>query len=201
MDPKIAANITAGLTNYLNDAQGFQSGDAPQSLSAGVQVTGTLYGGGQLSALYRQSLNSQDASRFGLAQTAVGVAQGVGNAWSNLAVASASIAASDQQVAAAQAALDGVRQEFAVGSRTTLDVLNAQQAVLSAESAQLQAHANLNNGQYSLLSSMGLMTADHLKLGVPIYDPKAYFKAVQNGPVTSTQGRKLDSIMKLMGRD
>ena len=67
-------------------------------------------------------------------------------------------AASDQQVTAAQAALDGVRQEFDVGSRTTLDVLDAQQAVLSAESSRLQGYANLYNGQYSLLSSMGLLT-------------------------------------------
>ena len=199
--PKIAGNITAGLTTYLNDVNAnTQAGYSPQSLSAGVQVTGTLYAGGQLSALYRQALNSQDAAKFGLEQTAVGVAQGVGNAWSNLAVASASITASDQQVTAAQAALDGVRQEFDVGSRTTLDVLDAQQAVLSAESSRLQGYANLYNGQYSLLSSMGLLTADHLKLGVPIYDPKAYFNAVKTGPVTSTQGKKLDSIMKLMGR-
>ena len=194
-------SIKAGLTTYLNDVNtNTQAGYTPQSLSAGVQVTGTLYAGGQLSALYRQALNSQDAAKFGLEQTAVGVAQGVGNAWSNLAVASASITASDQQVTAAQAALDGVRQEFDVGSRTTLDVLDAQQAVLSAESSRLQGYANLYNGQYSLLSSMGLLTADHLKLGVPIYDPKAYFNAVKTGPVTSTQGKKLDSIMKLMGR-
>ena len=202
MQPKIAGNVTAGLTSYLNDVNtSIQSGYSPQSLSAGVQVSGVLYAGGQLSALYRQSLNSQDAAKFGLAQSAVGVAQGVGNAWSNLAVASASITASDQQVTAAQAALDGVRQEFDVGSRTTLDVLDAQQAVLSAESARLQAYANLYNGQYSLLSSMGLLTAERLKLGVPIYDPKAYFNAVEGGPVTSTQGKKLDQIMKLMGRD
>ena len=199
--PTVSGNVTAGLTNYFNDSRGFSSGDAPQSLTAGVQVQGTLYSGGQLSALYRQALNAQDAAKYGLAQTAVGVAQGVGNAWSILSVASASITASDQQVAAAQAALDGVRQEFAVGSRTTLDVLDAQQAVLGAESARLQAYSNLYEGQYSLLSSMGLMTASYLKLGVPIYDPKAYFNAVEGGPVTSTQGKKLDQIMKLMGRD
>jgi outer membrane protein len=200
--PKISAGVNAGLTYYLNDNNTIgQQGYSPQDLSGEVQVGGTLYSGGQLSALYRQALNSQDAAKFGLAQSAVGVAQGVGNAWSNLSVAAASITASDQQVTAAQAALDGVRQEFAVGSRTTLDVLNAQQSVLSAESARLQAYANLYNGQYSLLSAMGLMTAEHLKLGVPIYDPKAYFNAIEKGPVTSPQGKKLDQIMKLMGRD
>jgi outer membrane protein len=199
--PTVSGNVSADVTSYLNDNRGFESGDAPQGFSVGVQVQGTLYSGGRLSAQYRQALNTQDAAKFGLAQTAVGVAQDVGNSWSNLAVASASISAGDQQVAAAQAALDGVRQEFAVGSRTTLDVLNAQQAVLNAESARLQAYASLYSGQYSLLSAMGLMTASYLKLGVPVYDPKAYFNAVEGGPVTSTQGKKLDQIMKLMGRD
>lgn len=179
----------ASLDTFLNS----------QKLS--LTLNQTIYAGGQLSALYRKSMDAQDSARSGLELTAVQVAQSVGNAWANLGVAAASISAGDQQINAAQAALDGVRQEAAVGSRTTLDVLNAEQALLSAKAARLQAVANLYNGQYSLLANMGLMTASYLNLGIPTYDPKLYYDAVKNAPATSTQGAKLDKIMKLMGRD
>lgn len=201
MQPSITGKITASATNYLNDSVTAPAGTTPQNLFGTIGIGQTLYAGGALSSGYRQALNQQDAAKYNLAQVAVGVSQNVGNAWSNLAVATASITASEQQVSAAQAALDGVRQEFDVGSRTTLDVLNAQQAVLNAESSLAQAQASLYSSQYSLLATMGLMTAEYLKLGVPIYDPKAYFNAVQNGPATSPQSKKLDQIMKLMGRD
>jgi outer membrane protein len=194
LQPEIVGQAGLGRT-YLD------TGDSLDSIGASVTLSQTLYAGGQLSAFYRKSLNAQDSALAAVQQSGVTVAQGVGNAWANLSVAAASISAGDQQVAAAQAALDGVRQEAAVGSRTTLDVLNAEQALLNAKATRLQAVANLANGEYSVLFAMGLLTADHLGLGIPLYDPQAYYDAVKNGPATSAQGAKLDKILKLMGRD
>ena len=185
-------------TNIDNSVNHFSTGD---NLFAQVQLTQTLYAGGQISANYRKALNNQDAARAGLQQTAVMAAQNVGNAWAQLSVAAASIAAGDQQIAAAQADLDGVKEEAAIGSRTTLDVLNAEQALLGARASRAQALANLYIGEYSLLATMGLMTAEHLRLGVPTYDPAAYYDAVKSAPATSVQGARLDKILKLMGRD
>ena len=85
------------------------------------------------------------------------------------------IDASRKQISAAQRAFDGVREEATLGARTTLDVLNAEQDLLSARAARLEAEANRYIGVYNLLATMGLLTADHLKLGVPAYDPEAYY--------------------------
>lgn len=204
--PTITATAKANVTHVYTDAgtnlpSVFDSSSTKDGLVGSVTMSQTIYAGGQLSALYRKGLDAQDAARAGLELAAVTVSQGVGNAWANLAVAAASIQAGDQQIAAAQSALDGVREEAAVGSRTTLDVLNAEQALLNAKAARVQSVANLYLGKYALLSAMGLMTADHLKLGVPTYDPNAYYEAIKTAPLTSTQGAKLDKIMKLMGRD
>ena len=170
-------------------------GDGLDTEVLGLVLNQTLYAGGKLSALYRKSLAGRDASRSGLHQTSVQVAQNVGNAWSNLVVSAASIEASSRQITASQTAVDGVREEAALGARTTLDVLDAEQELLDARAARLQAEAGRYVGVYVLLSAMGLLTVDHLQLGIPTYDAAAYYNAVKTAPATSAQGRKLDKIL------
>jgi outer membrane protein len=81
-----------------------------------------------------------------------------------------------------------------------LDVLNADQDLLTARSQLLQSEANLYTGQLQLLSSMGLLTVDHLNLGIPTFDPEAYFNVVKNAPATTARGAKLDRILKTLGK-
>ena len=170
-----------------------------QSQSLGITMNQTLYAGGRLSSLQRRALAGKDAARAGLQQTAVGVVQNVGVAWANLAVAAASIEASDLQIRAAQAAFDGVREEAAAGTRTTLDVLDAEQELLDARNARLEAEAQRYVAVYQVLATMGLLTVDHLQLGIPTYDPEAYYGAVEKAPSHSAQGKKLDRILEKIG--
>ena len=174
-------------------------GDGLDTEALGLVMNQTLYAGGKLSALYRKSLAGRDASRAGLHQTTVQVAQNVGNAWSNLLVSAASIDASSRQITASQTAFDGVREEAALGARTTLDVLDAEQELLDARAARLQAEAGRYTGVYVLLAAMGLLTVDHLNLGIPTFDPAGYYNAVKTAPATSAQGRRLDKILEKIG--
>lgn len=185
--------IGAGITLRTDD-------EGLQSQSYGLTMRQTIYAGGRLSALQRKAMAGKDAARAGLQQTAVGVVQNVGVAWANLAVASASIEASDLQIRAAQAAFDGVREEAAAGTRTTLDVLDAEQELLDARNARLQAEAQRYVAVYQVLATMGLLTVDHLNLGIPTYDPEAYYGAVEKAPSHSAQGKKLDRILKKIGK-
>ena len=159
----------------------------------------TLYAGGKLSALYRKALAGREADRAGLHLSARQLEQLVGNAWSKLEVSAASIDATDRQIVAARTAFDGFREEAKLGARTTLDVLNAQLELQTAQANVLQARAEQYVAAYALLSTMGLLTADHLKLGIPTFDPEAYYNQVKNAPATSPQGAKLDRIMKSIG--
>lgn len=187
-----APTIGAGVTLRTDD-------NDLQSSSLGLSMNQTLYAGGRLSALQRKALAGKDSARAGLQQTAVGVIESVGVAWANLAVAAASIEASDLQIRAAQAAFDGVREEAAAGTRTTLDVLDAEQELLDARNARLQAEAQRYVAVYQVLATMGLLTVDHLQLGIPTYDPEAYYGAVEKAPSHSAQGRKLDRILEKIG--
>jgi outer membrane protein len=172
--------------------------DNLQENGVGINFNQTIYSGGALSSALRQAMANRDASFAGLKQRGVEVAEAVGIVWSNLDVADASIAATEQQISAAQIAFDGVREEASLGARTTLDVLDAEQDLLDARAARLSALAQRYIGIYQLLASMGLLTVDHLALGIPTYDPAAYYNAVRRAP-TSIQGKKLDRILRSVG--
>jgi outer membrane protein len=175
------------------------TGDDVQSGEVGLSWRQTIYAGGQLAALQRKAIAQKERTRAGLRQTVLLVEQSVGNAWASLAVFSAAIEASDQQIRAAQAAFDGVREEANLGARTTLDVLDAEQELLDARASRLEAEANRYVAVYRVLSAMGLLTVDHLQLGIPTYDPEAYFNAVKKAPAHSARGKKLDEILEKIG--
>ena len=152
-------------------------------------------------ALSRQAIaRRDDATRAGLHQTVAQVLQNVGLAWANLDVTRARISASRQQVAASQSAFEGTREEARLGARTTLDVLNAENDLLDARTTLLQAEAGLQTATYNLLASMGLLTVDHLGLGITTYDPEAYYNAVKDAPAISAQGEALDGCCALLTR-
>ncbi len=188
MKPTLGAGLSASRDNDGLDTQSF-----------GLTLNQTIYAGGRLAAVYRKALAGKDRTRAALQQTAVNILQNVGVAWANLAVSAASIEASDQQIRAAQTAFDGVREEATLGARTTLDVLDAEQELLDARNARLQAEAQRYVGVYRVLAAMGLLTVDHLQLGIATYDPEAYFDAVKTAPSHSVQGKKLDRILEKIG--
>ncbi len=188
-DVSVASRDTSG-SSFQNDTL---------SGSVGLNMTQTIYGGGRLSAIYRRALAGKEAQRAGLHQTMAVVAQNLGNAWAGLGVFVASIDASERQIRAAQTAFDGVKEEATLGARTTLDVLDAEQELLDARALRLQAEAGRYVAVYQILGAMGLLTADHLQLGIPTYDPDGYYNAVKNAPATSSRGKKLDAILKKIG--
>ena len=196
---KAQMSPTLGLNTSVTQAY-TNEGLTSTASALGLQLDQTLYAGGRLSSGLRKAIAQQGEAHAGQLQTGVNVTESVGKAWSNILVANASIAATEEQIRAAQAAYDGVKQEAQLGSRTTLDVLNAEQDLLSAKASQLQAQANLSVSQYGLLAAMGLLTADQLKLGIPTFDPSAYLNAVKKAPATSSRGAKLDKILKTLGK-
>jgi outer membrane protein len=92
-------------------------------------------------------------------------------------------AAIDSQRAAVRAneiALEGTQREAIVGSRTTLDVLNAEQTLLQSRSTLVQNLATLVNSSYGVAAAIGRLTARDLNLNVPLYDDTAYYVAVHD---------------------
>ena len=100
--------------------------------SVAAQVTVPVYQGGAEYALIRQSKETLAQQRLVLDQTRDQTRATVIQQWGQLQAAKAQIASAQAQVTASETALNGVREEARVGQRTTLDVLNAQQALVNA---------------------------------------------------------------------
>lgn len=192
MRPAITGYVTGRL-----DQGGRDSG------RAGLQLSGPIYQGGALMSARRRAAAQRDASRADLHLTLLDVDQDVANSWVDLRVAQAEIVSQDQQIIAADTAFRGTQEEARFGARTTLDVLNAKQELLDAQTNKVIAETNRYVAVYSLLSDMGLMTVDHLGLGIATYDPAVYYNAVKSGPVhnVSPQGKKLDRVLKSLGKN
>lgn len=187
--PTLSGSASSSITD---------SGIERQSL--GLRLNQQIYSGGSKSSALRQAIAGRDGARADLSQAGVIISETVGNAWAALLVANAQVESGDRQIRAAQTAFDGVREEASLGARTTLDVLNAEQELLDARVTRIQAEAQRYLGVYRVLQSMGLLTVEHLGLGIPTYDPAQYYNAVKNAPVHSAQGKKLDRIMEKLGK-
>lgn len=176
--------------------------ESNDSAQIGVTIGGPIYQGGAINSQVREFQANRDAARSGLLLTTIGIEQQVGTAFSFLQVARASRQASDQQISAARVAFQGVREEATLGSRTTLDVLNAEQELLNAEANRIAAQSDEVVASYSLLSAMGLLNADHLNLPVQQYDPSEYYNLVNGRTVeSSSQGAALDRVLEAIGRE
>lgn len=149
--------------------------------SATVSVTATvpLYEAGSVAARTRQAKEVAVQRRMDLdRQTRISV-QTATTAWDALVSARAQVIAFDAQVKAAQIALEGVQQEQLVGSRTVLDVLDAEQELLNAQVNLVGAQRNVGVQTYTLRAAVGTLTAQQLALPVPLYDHERHYDATR----------------------
>ena len=106
--------------------------------------------------------------------------QAVIASWALLEATGFQIEGAAAQVSSAEIALNGVKEEARVGQRTTLDVLNAQQALLNARVSQVSAQRDRVVASYSVLAATGQLSARTLGLRVAAYDPKVHFEQVKD---------------------
>ncbi len=92
-------------------------------------------------------------------------------AWQAYQTASAALRAIEVEITAAQSAYDGVQAEHKEGERTTLDVLNAEQELLSAQVNQVRAQRDETVAEYALKAATGVLTAKDLQLSVGTPNP------------------------------
>lgn len=107
-------------------------------------------------------------------------AQDATQAFESLISAQAQVKSFDKQIQANEIALEGVRQEESVGTRTVLDILNAQQELLDSRVNKVQAEHDALVAVLQLKTAMGRLTAQALDLPVAYYDVNAYYEEVRD---------------------
>lgn len=108
------------------------------------------------------------------------VIEAVNAAWDQLQTARASIESFQAQVRAQEIALEGTRQESTVGTRTILDVLDAEQELFNAQVAVERAQRDEVIATYALAQAIGGLTAQQLGLPVPYYDVTIHYDEVKD---------------------
>jgi outer membrane protein len=148
--------------------------------SAIAQLSIPVYQGGAEYALIRQSKETLAQQRLFLEQTRDQTRANVVTAWGQLVAGKAQVASAQSQVTASEIALNGVREEAKAGQRTTLDVLNAQQALVNARVALVTAQHDRVVASYSVLTNIGRLSPQVLNLATTVYDPSVHYHQVRD---------------------
>ncbi|MBO0905693.1 TolC family outer membrane protein [Jiella sonneratiae] len=150
------------------------------SATVGAQITIPIYQGGAASSLVRQYKETLGQRRIEVDSTRDEVRAAVASSWAQLEAAKANITGYQAQVRAARLALQGVIEERNVGQRTTLDVLDSQADLISAQILLVGSERDEVVAAYTLMSSVGLLTLDHLKLAATKYEPNDHYIEVED---------------------
>jgi outer membrane protein len=144
------------------------------------QLTQPIYDGGTAASQTRQAKEVAAQSRLVLDQVRNQARTAAIGAWVANEGAKIAVAASESEVRAATVALAGVQKEAAGGQRTTVDVLNSQQDLISAKARLIGAQRDRVIASYTLLSAIGRLDVKTLNLNTPDYLPEVHYHQVRD---------------------
>ena len=162
--------------SYEQTLQVFRSFGA----SAIAQLSVPVYQGGAEYSLIRQSKETLAQQRLVFEQTLDQTRANTMTAWGQLVAGRSQVASAQSQVTASEVALNGVREEAKAGQRTTLDVLNAQQALVNARVALVTAQHDRVVASYAVLNAIGRLSPQVLNLPTTTYDPSVHYQQVRD---------------------
>ncbi|QIG54194.1 TolC family outer membrane protein [Altererythrobacter sp. BO-6] len=182
--PTVGLFANIDYTDYFGTLGGPISSDFTQNettANAGIQVTIPIFQGGLPAARQRQAYARETVALERVIEAERSIISQVRAAYSSWQAANAIIESSESAVAAAELSLEGVRAENSIGNRTILDVLNAEQELLSARAQLVTARRNAYVAGFSVLAAMGKAEARDLNLdtGGVLYDPQDNYDRVR----------------------
>jgi len=144
-----------------------------------AQLTVPIYQQGAVFSRVREAKQLHAQSRIQIEEARRQAVEEATSGWEALSTARARIASLQAEVRAAQIALEGVQQEALVGSRTVLNVLDAEQELLDAKVDLVRAERDEVVARFDVMSATGRLTGPALKLPSGYYDTSVHHKSVQ----------------------
>ncbi|MDC1002462.1 TolC family outer membrane protein [Candidatus Pelagibacter sp.] len=127
-------------------------------------VSWPFYSGGKKKSTINKNTNLTARKRLLLDDVIRTNDTNVASVWSSLESSKSFLNSVKVQVRAAQIANEGVAAEYERGSRTTLDVIQSNSLLLSAQISLASSEKNYLMAQYNLLKAVGLLNSQYLKL-------------------------------------
>lgn len=194
------ANVAAAKAEFLPSARLTASYGGSSDLNrigdivdntafrAGATLSVPLFTGGLNSSRVAQALERANAAQINIEGERRTTLQTVSSAYAQSISARSTLTAGQEAVRAATVAAEGVRQEAQVGLRTTLDVLNQELELRSAEVTLATARRNEYVAQANLLAAMGRLEGPDLDASIPVYDPADNYDRVRNRGAVPWEG-------------
>ncbi|AUN29527.1 TolC family outer membrane protein [Niveispirillum cyanobacteriorum] len=145
-----------------------------------ARVTVPIYEAGGTTARVREAKQTASQRRIQIDEAVRGARETGIRAWEALSTARASIKSRNEQVRAANIALEGVRQEATVGSRTVLDTLDAEQELLNAQVELVRAQRDEVVASFQVMAATGQLSVGSLGLQVQTYDVEAHYNSASS---------------------
>ncbi len=145
-----------------------------------ANLTVPIYSAGADYASIRQARQNENKAKIVWDKTVQDVRAGVISAWEYYTASKAQLSSIETQIKASKMALDGVIREAKVGSRTVLDVLDAEQEHLNNQVSLVRTHRDAIVSGYALLAAIGRLNPTDLGLSVKPYDSTEYYEDVKN---------------------
>ncbi|MCC3304971.1 TolC family outer membrane protein [Sneathiella sp. HT1-7] len=172
-----SVEVNGSLTSGKDTSFSGSNGDTAR---VGAVLTVPLYQSGSVYSQVRQARQVNSQRMQEIEETVRFVRESVIQSWELLETSRSRIGANEEAVRANTIALEGVEQEAQVGSRTTLDVLNAEQELLQSKVDLVTARRDQYVAIYTVLSAIGKLNARDLNLDVDYYDPTTNYDRVRN---------------------
>jgi len=169
-------DLTAGYSSAFEGAaeQGrIDTAEIALSLSIPIYQQGTVY------SRLREARQDAAERAFTVDEQRRVAIETASRAWEALQTAKARVVSFQAQIEANVVALEGVQREASVGSRTVLDVLDAEQEMLDSRVSHVRARRDEMVATYEVMSALGQLTARDLKLPVTLYDPREHYQEVR----------------------
>ena len=170
-----------GSGTYVNEIGG-QLGNLPSTggqTSVGLNATVPIYQGGGAGARIREAQAIEGQTLEQAVGTERSVVAQTRSAFAAYQATQEAISSQETAVKANELALEGARAERSVGTRTVLDVLNAEQELLNSQVSLVTARRDAYVAGFQLLNAMGQAEARDLGLdGGPLYDPLGNYRRV-----------------------
>ena len=172
-----------GSGTYVNERGGQIGNHAATGgqTTVGLNVGVPIFQGGLPGARTRQAQAIEGQTLEQVVGTERAVVSNTRSAFAAYDAAQRQIQAQTVAVQANELALEGARAEQSVGTRTVLDVLNAEQELLNSQVSLVTAKRDAYVAGFQLLNAMGQAQAQYLGLdGGPLYDPLGNYRRVAN---------------------
>ena len=163
---------------YAEDQSFLMSEDIDQYQITGQIKIPIFYGGLNWSNIRKaQEINSRD--KYLIIDGKRKIRSYVKKSFAEYNASKLRISATEKQTQATEIALEGVKQEFQLGTRTTLDILDAEQEYLDARVSFVTAKNDSNISLFQLFYYLGTLTPENLNINIKKYDPNKNYKRVR----------------------